>query len=146
LLLLVRLGAPVPLAPVVVPAEEIGFLPRLSQVPPPGPIGPGQAPATPVPRRYVLRVSRLSFRPDKGERLALALQCSKPGPVDIHVDDKQGRTVRVLAQLNDSHGWMDVAWDGRDAGGMDAPAGAYVVVVKSPDKIEKVKITLVRQP
>lgn len=55
-----------------------------------------------------------------------------PVPAEVRILDLQGRVVRTLVAAPLPRGLSRIDWDGRDAAGRPAGAGAYFVTVRTP--------------
>ena len=93
---------------------------------------------------YRLTVKGNRVRPAMGERVRLELVSPEAGLVRIRLFDGQSRLLRVLAELNDPSGPIVIDWDGRLENGREAASGAYVIVVETPKKTEKVGVLVIR--
>jgi hypothetical protein len=65
-------------------------------------------------------------------------------PVRLEVFSPSGRLVRVLVDRPMPPGDYEVAWDGRDLEGGEAPSGMYFYRLLSDAGVETRKMTLVR--
>ncbi len=74
----------------------------------------------------------------------IAFRTAVAGPVRVTVHDAAGRLVRVLSEELRAAGSHAVRWDGRDAAGMPAASGVYLVRVAGPRVVDRGKITLVK--
>ncbi len=59
--------------------------------------------------------------------MPLITRMAQGGPADLVVYSVAGRRVRTLAHGARAAGEYSFAWDGRDDGGSQAPAGVYYV-------------------
>lgn len=83
--------------------------------------------------------SRLVARPNPfGESASLSYDLAEPGHVRVDVYDVQGHRLRTLADGPRSSGAHSLAWDGRDAGGNDVPAGVYFVRLSNDGRVAAV--------
>jgi len=64
--------------------------------------------------------------------------------VKLKVFDVTGRLIDTLAVAHYESGQHEVKWHGRDRFGRLMPSGAYYVRLEAPQKIDHIKITLVR--
>jgi len=78
------------------------------------------------------------------ETAAIDFLLDRPAEVTLSVYDLRGRLVRRLAAGPRSEGRHSETWDGRIQGGARAPAGVYVVMLRSPLGDSRKRITLVR--
>jgi len=69
---------------------------------------------------------------------------SRPCPVDIDVFDIQGRHVRRLASGLRASGTSVASWNGLDDAGLQVPAGAYLIRIRSEGRTESRKVVLTR--
>lgn len=111
---------------VTIPAAAIGIgeVPTLDAGgPPPPPIALSASP-----------------NPAAGDvRFDFARPLESEGTLAVH--DCQGRLVRVLPLAS---GARSAAWDGRDATGLAAPSGVYVVALRSGSLLRSVRVTRLR--
>ncbi len=63
----------------------------------------------------------------------MRLHVARPAPVDLRIYDARGRLVRAWSAEAVDSGTREYAWDGRDGSGRPAPAGLYLVRVRSGD-------------
>jgi hypothetical protein len=107
--------------------------------------GAGHAePAKPLDEGYAFAVRGNRLRPALGERLHVELRTSQAGRVLARVYDMQGRLSKELLNLSNPQGSVEIEWDGSLANGQAAPSGAYVLIVESPAKTEKVGVLILR--
>jgi flagellar hook assembly protein FlgD len=64
-------------------------------------------------------------------------------PVDISVYDVTGRKVKQLAGGVYGPGRHDVAWDGRDASGLQVRRGMYFIHIRIGSQARQVRVTFV---
>lgn len=64
----------------------------------------------------------------------------KPGNISVAVFDVNGRVIRRLYEENAAVGRVDLAWDGRDASGLEVPAGLYFVRAVNNKEISSRKL------
>jgi len=76
--------------------------------------------------------------------VTIRFQISQPGEVRLDIYDLKGALVRALQTESLSAGEHVVQWDGRDAGGRDAPSGAYLFRFRAGGARETGKVMLVR--
>lgn len=65
-------------------------------------------------------------------------------PLDIHIVNTMGQTIRSFAHKQTDGYKIDVAWNGNDDAGLQAASGIYFVVIKSGNLVKSLKITLLR--
>ncbi|MBN1825772.1 MAG: hypothetical protein JW958_05860 [Candidatus Eisenbacteria bacterium] len=101
------------------PAAGDGLLPSRNELLPnaPNPFNP---------------TTTLSFALTRAERVSLALF------------DVRGRLVRVLMDDARPPGWHEIAWNGLDGGGKEAPSGVYFSVLRGNGWNQTRKIVLIR--
>jgi flagellar hook assembly protein FlgD len=74
----------------------------------------------------------------------LTVEAGTAGVQRLDVMDVQGRTVRQLSQGWYESGTRQVRWDGRDASGVRAPAGVYLVTLQAGDRSTRTRVTLLK--
>ena len=62
----------------------------------------------------------------------------------INIFDAKGKLVSTPLKREMEKGWHSVSWDGRSNSGVYAPAGIYLVTLKTRDNIEKIKLSLLK--
>jgi hypothetical protein len=99
-------------------------------------------PADAAPRAVVLHgASPNPFNP----RTTVAFTLAAPAVVTLRIHDAAGRLVRVLASGEMlAAGRQEIAWDGRDGRGRDAPTGSYVAQLHASNSTLACKLLLVR--
>lgn len=65
-------------------------------------------------------------------------------PLDIHIVNTMGQTIRSFAHKQTDGYKIDIVWNGNDDAGLQAASGIYFVVIKSGAVVESLKITLLR--
>jgi hypothetical protein len=107
--------------------------------------GPGHAePVKAADDGYTFTVRGNRLRPALGEHLHVELRTNQAGRVLARVYDLQGRLSKELLNLSDPQGTVEIEWDGNLSNGLPAPSGAYVLIVESPAKTEKVGVLILR--
>jgi hypothetical protein len=86
-----------------------------------------------VPASLSLSVQPNPFDPAKGST-TFTYSLSDPGKVTLTITNILGAVVRTLVNTTMSAGAHSIAWDGRDETGASLPAGAYAVLLQSPDR------------
>ncbi|MDO9695749.1 MAG: FlgD immunoglobulin-like domain containing protein [Candidatus Latescibacteria bacterium] len=87
----------------------------------------------------------LSIRPNPfNPRTEVSFELVQPGTVRVAVHSLTGGLVTVLVDGPQTAGPHTVAWDGRDAGGREVPAGAYVVRITTATGTNSAKVMVVR--
>ncbi|NIA31260.1 MAG: T9SS type A sorting domain-containing protein, partial [Actinobacteria bacterium] len=66
------------------------------------------------------------------------------GPLDIHIVNTMGQTIRSFAHKQTDGYKIDIVWNGNDDAGLQAASGIYFVIIKSGAVVESMKITLLR--
>ena len=74
----------------------------------------------------------------------LTVEADAAGEQRLDVLDVQGRTVRQLARGWVERGARQVRWDGRDATGVRAPAGIYLVTLSAGGHTTRTRVTLLK--
>jgi len=87
-------------------------------------------------------VAMAQFAGTPGTVLRFALP--EAGPVELSIHDAQGRLVRLIAADRLTAGPHELAWDGRDAGGLPVPSGTYYVRLVAGESQQGRAITVVR--
>lgn len=64
----------------------------------------------------------------------------KKGLVTIDIYDLPGRKIKTLNTVSEGQGMHSVTWDGKDDAGTAVPAGIYVCILKTGDKVFYCKI------
>jgi hypothetical protein len=104
---------------------------------------PADAPTTDLPTPRVSQMMAASpnpFAPATELRFALS-NAAALEPVSLVVIDAAGRQVRTLVDGSLEPGQHQVAWDGRDESGRDAPSGLYFAVLRTVDGASSSKLT-----
>jgi glycosidase len=70
----------------------------------------------------------------------LKIQQINPSPVNIYIFDMTGRMIRQFKTFTSSSGVELVQWDGKSENGTDAPAGIYLIDVRTTFGNEAVKV------
>ena len=95
----------------------------LNQIPPGAPLGVG---GPPTPRSTVFALGAPSPNPLRDET-RFRFAPGRAQPVSVRVLDIAGREVRMLLKGAANAGEQEIAWDGRDARGLQVPPGVYLV-------------------
>jgi hypothetical protein len=74
----------------------------------------------------------------------LTIEADAAGEQRLDVVDVQGRTVRQLERGWHERGIRQVRWDGRDASGVRAPAGVYLVSLQAGGRTTRTRVTLLK--
>lgn len=77
-------------------------------------------------------------------RTTLSFTLTRGGPCRLAVHDLQGHLVRTLVTENLEAGRHEAVWDGLDRQGNRAASGVYVARLTAPDRIDLLKVTLVK--
>lgn len=94
-----------------------------------------------VPRSLVVKGAFPNpFNPVTVIRFATA----RTGPVRVGIFDAQGRRLRILADRVMTAGDQSETWDGRDDQGVLVPSGVYFCLVETPERVEAVKLALLK--
>lgn len=104
---------------------------------------PSNAPGNDLPAPRVSQIMAASpnpFSPSTELRFALSNSASQE-PVSLVVIDAAGRQVRSLVDGTLESGWHNVAWDGQDDSGRQAPSGLYFAVLRTVDGSSSSKLT-----
>lgn len=105
-----------------------------------GRMGPNAAVAGgEVPARTSLAVAPNPF----ADRTELQFRLAARTRIRLEVFDPQGTRVRTVAQGERGPGAYRVAWDGRDDGGTQVPAGAYFCRLAA-DRVQTARVLLIR--
>jgi hypothetical protein len=75
---------------------------------------------------------------------AICYQLPAPGKVTLRVYNCAGQLVRILIEREQTAGSHRAQWDGRDAAGRPAAAGAYVCRLRAAGRSSAARIVLVR--
>jgi len=67
-----------------------------------------------------------------------------PAPAEVGAYDVRGRLVRTIVRGSYTAGYQSVAWDGRDTHGRQVAAGIYLLVARSGDHTEGMKVAVLR--
>jgi len=79
-----------------------------------------------------LRITSLKAQQTRGSGITVQFALSKPASVRVQVLSAGGKVLReVESATTRSAGLQTVQWDGRDAGGVALPAGAYLLEVSA---------------
>lgn len=62
----------------------------------------------------------------------------------MQILDAQGRTIRVLAQVDPASAGQALRWDGRDAHGREVPAGTYFWRAEDRERSLSAKLVRIR--
>jgi hypothetical protein len=65
-------------------------------------------------------------------------------PVQLTIHDLRGRLVRRLFRGEQSSGYYQLTWDGRDEAGQAVGSGIYLYTIHAGSYIEKMKMTMIR--
>lgn len=77
---------------------------------------------------------RLTFRPDRGEKVAIIYNLSRPAVVDINIYDARDMLMRRLVSAADRNsGDHREIWDGKDEAGNVVPPEAYNYTIGARD-------------
>lgn len=92
--------------------------------------------------QYFFQLKNPHFQINHGPRPEVVLRVARPGAVQAHILDAGQHVIRVLANLSQPQGSIQFDWDGRDAKNQACPPGRYLLVVASPDKLERHEIKI----
>lgn len=101
----------------------------------PGPAGP-----MPPARVQFLPAQPNPFNP----RTSLRFQAPMGAAVQLQLYDLRGRLLGTLHSGTATGGWQDIVWDGRDARGVDQPAGIYLARLRADRTEHVVRVMLAR--
>jgi hypothetical protein len=79
-----------------------------------------------------------------GEAVKMRVHVTRPAPLDLRVFDLRGRLVRAWTATSLDPGTREYTWDGRDLRGRLAPAGLYVIRMRSSDQLATRSLILTR--
>ena len=89
-----------------------------------------------------LRIERVWPNPSRGA-LRVGFVLPHASDVDLSVFDPQGRRIATLQHGRLEAGPREAAWDGRDASGLRAPAGLYLVRLRTADGSSTRRVAMV---
>lgn len=101
------------------------------------------APESMIPAIRLMRSRPNPFRPNRGE---ISIRFALPAAADaeVRIFDVAGRVVRTVADGRFPAGENHLAWDGRDDSGREVSSGVYFYRLKTGEKIESHRLTLLR--
>lgn len=85
---------------------------------------------------------RLDASAEEGNRLSVVVELDRPAPVWVSIVDSHDRQVRDLYQGDLQKGKWSIRWDGLLSDGSRAPAGDYLILVKSGSTQMSKKVSL----
>jgi hypothetical protein len=101
-------------------------------------VGVGIEPVAPRPSRL-----RITASPNPARRaVSFRIDTDRDGDQSLVVVDAQGRIVRQLQQGRFVPGTRRVAWDGTSDSGLVARPGAYVALLRAPDRTIRARFML----
>ncbi len=90
------------------------------------------------------RLDPVRPNPAPNGRVAMRFSLSRPAAISLAIYDVAGRKVRTLASGAQPAGEHEIHWDGRDAAGLEAAAGVYLVRLAGDGVVRTRKLLLTR--
>lgn len=78
------------------------------------------------------------------QRTTIRYQLPEAGPVSLRIYNSAGQLIRTLVEEEKAAGYYTVAWDGRDASGMDVSSGVYFCRLQAGDIARTRRMVLLR--
>lgn len=100
--------------------------------------------AAPEPRPTFAGLQLSAYPNPVAREMSISFATSRGGPVQGDIYDVAGRLVRRLPAMDTPGGSHRLEWDGRDDDGRTAPAGVYLVRVKTPDGVATTRVAKIR--
>lgn len=96
-----------------------------------------------IPTTRLMKSRPNPYHPNGGE-IAIRFALPTPQSADVRIYDVTGRVVRTLADGHFPAGEHNLTWDGRDETGREVSSGVYFYRLKTDDRTESRRLTLVR--
>ena len=84
------------------------------------------------------------FNPALGGKLTLRYEVKNAGQVTIQVYNKKGEPIRTIVRAERQSSIYEASWDGTFDNGAGAPAGMYIVYIKTDITEQKIKAALIK--